>query len=444
MKKNSRALALCLLLGLTACSSLPEWMGGDAPEKPKMPGERYAVLLSQTIQPDLELDKVNVVIPDAKANAQWPQHMGTPRAVIGNLQLPSDFQERASHEVGGGQEWEQPLVVSPVTNDDTVFAMDARGVISAHDVANVDVIRWTSKSLIGEDEDEALGGGLAYAGGTLFAVSGRGRIVAVDASDGRELWRQELLLPFRSPPKVDGNKLFAVSIDNQLFALDVTNGTVLWSDRGIDETASYLSAVSPGAAQGLVIAPFSSGELKALRVLDGAEVWSDTLIRPQRTLATDIFSGIGADPVILGDAVLAVSSGGMMGAFLIENGRRLWSQPFSSVNTPWVAGYFIYVMTLDNQLLCLTMRDGKVKWAVQLPSYEDEKRRLYPYTWTGPIMADGKLLITGAHGQMLVVSPTDGATLETKDIPEGAYAPPVVAGGRMFIVTRDAQLHAFY
>ena len=102
------------------------------------------------------------------------------------------------------------------------------------------------------------------------------------------------------------------------------------------------------------------------------------------------------------------------------------------------------MLTLDNPLVCLTMKEGRVKWAVQLPAYADEKRRLDPYTWTGPIMAADRLLVTGAHGQMLVLSPLDGSTIETKDVPEGAYAPPVISGARMFMVTRDAQLHVFY
>lgn len=432
------------LLLLPACSSLPGWLGGSEAETPKLPGTRLAVLPADTITVDATLASLPVTVPPAAINAQWPQHMGTPRASIGNLSVADNFSKQLSVRVGEGNKWDEPLVITPVVGGDMLFAMDAAGMVSAHDAAAVSSVRWVSRAATSKDEDDVLGGGLAYENGKLYVTTGRGVVVALDAGNGQQLWRQTVGIPFRSAPKIDDGRLFAVSVDNQIFAFDPANGSTLWNSRGIGETSSYLNAVSPAAAGGLAVAPYSSGEVHVLRAADGSELWSDTLILPKRTLATSVFSAIGADPVIEAGVMYVVGSGGMMAAFDLNTGQRLWDQAISSVNTPWLAGDFLYVLTVDHHLTCLRRGDGRIRWAVQLPAFGDEEKRKDPRVWSGPVMASGRLLVVGAHGELLSLSPTDGSVVETREIPEGVYASPVIAGGRIYFVSRDAQLHAFY
>lgn len=445
-KRNSFTYGMILsaALLLSGCGHLPAWMGGDEATKPKLPGTRVSVLPTESIPVDSGLGAVHVTVPPAVTNAQWPQHMGTPRASIGNLTVAEHFSEKLSQRAGEGNKWGEPLVITPVVGGDTLFAMDAIGAVSAHDAKAITSVRWVSRAVVGKDEDDILGGGLAYDAGRLYVSTGRGVLAALDVQTGQSIWKQNVGLPFRSAPKIDDGKLFAVSVDNQIFALDPATGAVLWNSRGIDETSSYLNAVSPAAAGGLVVAPYSSGEIHVLKAADGTELWTDTLILPKRTLATSVFSGIGADPVIEGGVMYAVGSGGMMAAFNLGTGQRLWDQSISSVNTPWLAGEFLYVMTVDNHLACLRRSDGRIKWAVQLPSFGDEEKRQEPRVWSGPVMASGRLLVVGAHGEMLVLSPADGSMIETQPIPEGVYGAPIIAEGRLYLIDRDAELHIFY
>ncbi len=71
-------------------------------------------------------------------------------------------------------------------------------------------------------------------------------------------------------------RLFAVTIDNQTYALNAASGEVLWSHRGINETAGLMSSASPAVTGDTVIVPYSSGEIYALSVTDGKEIWSDS------------------------------------------------------------------------------------------------------------------------------------------------------------------------
>ena len=57
-----------------------------------------------------------------------------------------------------------------------------------------------------------------------------------------------------------------------------------------------------------------------------------------------------------------------MAAIDVLDGDRVWEQDIGSSHGAWVAGDYVYVLSNDNELLCLTRNDGKVRWLRQLPN----------------------------------------------------------------------------
>ena len=441
MKNCRHFLPLMLLAALPACDYLPSWMGGKEPEIVRLPGERQVVLpVATDFQADEALKALPVAVPPLASNSEWSQHSGQFTAASGNL-AGGHFDSETTSSAGEGAGFDRPLVPRPVVGGGLVFAMDSEGRISAHDAANIDSKRFVSEALV-DDEEDVSGGGLAYADGRLYGVSGRGMVAAIDVASGQTIWKKTGFAPFRSSPKVEGGRLYAITLDSQLFALDAANGETLWTHRGIDETAAFLHSVSPTAAGGTLLVPYESGELYALSTSDGRELWSGSLALGSRTQAANIFSGVGGDPVVDGDVVFAVSSGGVLAAYGTALGQRLWDKPISSINTPWLAGDFLYVLASDNTLLALVKYDGRVRWATKLPSFEDEEKKRRPIFWRGPVMSDGKLYLAGTRGQMKVISAADGAVVRDVEIPDDVLTSPVIAGGTMFLVTKEAELYA--
>lgn len=431
-----------LAFSLAACDSLPSWMGGAAEEKPKLPGERITVLpVDQAFAPDEQLKHLDVALPPANLNAEWPQATGVFNAAGGHL-AGGEFSSSDSATAGDGEEFGHTLVPRPVVGGGLVFAMDAAGNISAHDVADIGNVRWESPGLSEEDESDLLGGGLAFADGKLYAVSGHGGVGAFDAATGKALWRAEMSIPFRSAPVVALGRVMAVTIDSQLMAFDANSSKLLWAHRGIDEVTEMMNAVSPAVSGGMVLAPYDSGEIYALGVADGAELWNESLLASRRTLASGIFSGIGGDPVIDNEIAFAVGGGGTLAALHMARGQRLWERPIASLNTPWMAGDFLFVLSSDNTLLCLVKYDGRIRWATKLPSYEEEEERRYPISWRGPVLTGGRLAVAGSHGEMVLVSAATGEIASRVDIADGIVTAPVVAGGKMYLVSRDATLYS--
>jgi len=146
--------------------------------------------------------------------------------------------------------------------------------------------------------------------------------------------------------------------------------------------------------------------------------------------------------VIDRDFVVAIGNGGVMAAIDKERGGRVWDNGLGGTQMPWVAGDFVYVLTNDSEVVCLSRADGRIKWITALPQFEnpaDKEDRIY---WSGPVLASDRLLVTGSSGLAVALSPYDGGILGKQTLPDSSHLPPVVANETIYILSDDARLIA--
>ncbi len=192
-----------------------------------------------------------------------------------------------------------------------------------------------------------------------------------------------------------------------------------------------------------MVAPSSSGDLWGLRVDNGRLLWSDSLLALRRGDQVGNLADIRARPVIDRGYVFAISNSGRMVAVDLRTGDRAWEIDVGGVETPWTAGDFVYVVTADNQLVCLTRREGRVRWAANLPVYRDPKRRAERILWAGPVLAGDRLVIASSRNEAMAISPYTGETLGTIKLPGATYIAPIVADRTLYFLTDDATLVAY-
>jgi outer membrane protein assembly factor BamB len=318
--------------------------------------------------------------------------------------------------------------------------MDAEGTIRAFD-ADGGASIWTFTQ---EQEDGVIGGGLAYANGWLFATLSSGQVLGLNAATGAEMWRQPLGLPLRAPPTVAEDRVLVLSADNQLYALEGVTGRPVWRHAGFFEGAALLGGPSPAVDRGLVVVPYSSAEVFALRLDSGRPLWSDTVERPRRTQALDQITDIEGMPVIEDDMVYVAGYGGQMAAIDALRGIRAWDIDLASTDTPWVAGDFIYVLTTRGEVVCLVRANGRVRWVSPLPRFDNpDDPASTAIVWTGPILVGDRLLVVGSNGQAVTMSPYNGEILGRQELPGPVVVAPVAALGNVYIVTENAELLAY-
>ncbi len=154
--------------------------------------------------------------------------------------------------------------------------MDSDGSVSAFDVATGSR-RWNTDTQGEKDRSTNVGGGLAVAGGVLYATTGRARPWRWTRPAGKINWRASLGAPARSAPTVVENRLFVPTIDERLVCLSTADGKQVWSYQATAAGTIVLGEPAPAYADGLVVAGFGSGDLVALRADSGTLAWSDSL-----------------------------------------------------------------------------------------------------------------------------------------------------------------------
>ncbi len=432
-------LLVLAAVSLAACGSLNPF--GEK-EKERLPGERFSVLqLEQALDPDPRIADLSVELPRPQTNADWPQPGGYASHAMHHLSLPADPKAAWEISIGKGSSSERRLLAQPVVAGGRLFTMAADGEVRAFD-AKTGAQIWEADVLPKEEEEGELGGGLAYAGGRLFVTTGSAQVLALDAAKGREIWRTSVSAPIRSGPTVANGRVFAVTVSNELHALSVDAGKKLWSHAGIAETAAILGGASPAVERDIVIVPHSSGEIFALRAQNGRPLWSDGLTSVRRSNAAATLSDIRGHPVIDRDWVFAVSHSGRMAAIDIRTGARVWDLDIGALQTPWVAGDYVYVLTTNGLLVCVRRQTGRVRWVVELDRYVDKDDSGDPVIWVGPVLASDRLIVAGSHGEALSVSPYTGEVKGWIKLSDGVLIAPVVADNTLFLLAKDGDLTA--
>ncbi|MBB5519170.1 outer membrane protein assembly factor BamB family protein [Amphiplicatus metriothermophilus] len=454
---------LCVALLLAACGGNPVtravsgvFGGGDdeeenAPEK----DERISILaLEQTLEPDPRLAGVIVETPPSYRNISWPQPGGEADHTLHHLSGALALEVVWRADIGAAGERAR-LTAPPVAADGRLFVIDAAARVSALDLETGERLwraeltpsikeRFRIREIFVRPDPEEIGfgGGVAYDGGRLFVTSGFGFVAALDAATGEEIWRVETAAPARTPPTAYRGAVYVVTNTNELLAFDQETGERRWSYQSFEEAARFLSSASPAAAGDLVVAPFSSGEVAAFLADSGRPVWNETLSRNTVLTALSRLNDIAGSPVIDRGLVFAASHGGRLSAIDIRTGRPVWELPVASLQMPWVAGDYLYLVSVDAELICVQRETGAIVWISQLRRYEKEKKRKGRIAWAGPVLVGDHLVLVSSRGDIVKASPLDGAVVERERVGDGFMISPIVVDEKIFVLNEKGKLVA--
>jgi len=438
MKRIFLALAMAGLVG--GCGVLSK---GKKPTTPTI-GQRISVLSSEAmVEVDPALAATQVTLPAAEVNAAWAQPGGNASKSMGHLAMAASPTQAWRVSIGEGSGKKTQLAASPIFADGRLYTIDAQAVVRAIDPQSGATLWRTAVRGADVTPGTLFGGGVSYDNGRLYATNGAGDAAALDAKTGAVAWIVRPAGPLRGAPTIANDNVYVISQDNQLFALNPRDGKTRWNGSGSIETAGVLGAAAPAAAQGTVVAGYSSGELTAYRYENGQVVWQDALTRTSISTAVTSLSDIDADPVIDQGRVFAIGQGGRMVAIELITGQRLWEMNVAGLSTPWVAGDWLFVVTDDARLLCVSRANGHVKWLTQLPHYHNVKKKSGVVDYSGPILAGNRLILVDTDGNIVYVSPFDGTVQATIPTKMPISLAPIVANNTLFVLHENGMLTAW-
>ena len=377
-------------------------------------------------------------------NTNWSHTNGSASHKIVHPALDRSLARVWSAPIGKGNDRKHRVTADPVVADGRVFTLDSRAFVSAFSTSGATL--WTRDLTPSSDNsDDASGGGLAVEGGTLFVTSGFGILTALDAASGATLWAQDLDSVASGAPTAANGVVYAVTRNATGWAIDAQNGRVLWQVVGASSPSGLLGGPAPVVAGPLVVFPFSSGQMLAAVANVGSPAWLASVAgqRPNRSFSR--ISDLSGDPVADGPRIYAGNHAGRAAAFDSATGQPVWTANEGAVNAPWLAGGSLFFVTDENQLVRLDAATGETIWVRELPFFRRPRisRRKATFAHHGPVLAGGRLILASDDGIMREFDAETGSLIAETELPDGAARNPVVAGGTLYVVTENGQLHAF-
>ncbi len=414
-----------------------------APLEDSIPVEGEPAPQAMSLRP--ENRAVPIGLPAAQANADWAQRGGNARHASGHGVLSGAPQRVFSVSVGSGNSRGNRVAAAPVVAGGRVFTIDAGSVVSA--VSTGGALQWSADLTAAFDRGGRVsGGGLATDGRRVYAATGYGELVALDAGSGAVIWRQRVESPITGAPMVEGDTVYVVGRDGGAWAIDAGNGRVRWTTLGVPSASGMANGSAPAVAGDLVLFPQASGELTAARRDTGERVWVAGLTgqRSGRAYAQAV-GDLTGDPVVVGNVIYAGTAAGRTAALDAQTGETIWNVGEGALNPALVVGGSVFVVNDENRLVRLDAGSGEVIWAVDMPYWTTDKlpKRKGIVAQFGPVLAGGRLVVASSDGQLRLFDPTSGALVGGAEIPGGAASSVALAGGVLYVMGGNGQLHAF-
>ncbi|NOR63503.1 MAG: PQQ-binding-like beta-propeller repeat protein [Rhodobacteraceae bacterium] len=405
-----------------------------------LPGERVS------IRPQLQAENVAAAIALGApvSNANWLQEGFGANHVVPHLALSASPSLRWSADIGRGNSDRSRITASPVLANGVVYTLDAGGQVQASTTDSGAMLWQADITPIGDDNGaEGFGGGLALDGSSLYVTTGFGELLSLEASSGAVNWRYEFDAPLRGGPTVSAGRVFVMAANDVAYAIDGARGQLSWTLRGARGTGPVTMGGSSPAVSGTnVVLPFSSGQSIGATT-GGTGRWNGEVNSVRLSDVRAMIGGLPGAPVIAGGQVYMANAGGEIAALRVTNGSELWSVPAGATDAPAVIGGAVFIVSDTSQLLRIDAASGRVLWATQLPEFTKPSKRKGFIAHYGPLIAGGQVIVAGTDGRLRFFDPVSGAETYSAALPSGAASAPIVAAGVLYVLNQKGKLLAF-
>lgn len=441
---KASAFACAAILGLAACE-----------RESVLPGERFSIdtPLAQVLSGEASGTQAEAAAADAPRaislpgvvrTATWDQRGFNSSNRTPHASLSGSLTPVWAADIGQGNSRRNRITADPVSDGARVFTMDASAGVVASDLSSGGAV-WAADLQPGFDRGGSVsGGGLALSGGTLFASTGFGELVALDAATGAVQWRQRLDAGIGAPT-IAGGTVYIVSRNNQAWALEAANGRLIWQVPATTDNPVLTGGAAPAVTDRIVVFPFGSGELSGTLRRSGAALWATSVAGGRSGVAYANINDVTSDPVIANGRIYAGNQSGRVVAINAGTGTRLWTAQEGSYSPVLATGGDLFFVSDRNELIRLDADTGARVWGTELPLYvnDRERRRRAVFTHYGPILAGGRLLVASGDGNIRLFSPESGELVGAVEMRNGAAAHPIVVNDTLLVVTEGGRLEAF-
>lgn len=334
---------------------------------------------------------------------------------------------------------------------------------------------WSDRATRGSDE-RRLYLVPALAAGKLYLADARGRVLALDASSGRELWRRETKYPFSGGPDVstealvlgtsqgdlvalspqDGHELWHAglgsevlsiprltgdgkvivhTLNDSIYAFALRTGEELWRINYPAPVLTLRGSSTPLILPGATIVGLSGGKLVKVDTAEGIPLWETIITRPRGRSELARIADLDADPILIGNTLYVGTYNGDLAAVDATTGDVLWRRELSAHAGLAADDSGLYVTDSSDQVWGADIADGGGRWKQEALRY----RQL-----TAPALIGGHVAVGDYDGFLHLLNKSDGRLVGRTRITKkgGITARPLVQGSRLYVYAEDGTIAA--
>lgn len=263
--------------------------------------------------------------------------------------------------------------------------------------------------------------GFALGSGKVIVSFDTGKVISLDAADGKTNWMVTLPARISAPPAFFENRIWVGAQDGNLYALSPADGSMAWTFR----TGAPIYA-PPTPYKDFLLLASGDGNFYALNLVDGTARWK-----------FETGSALHAQAAVANGVVFFGSNNGRLYALQVENGKPAWQYGFltqGAVESPVViSGGRVFFGSGDSRLYCLEETTGGEYWRV---SFSDA-------VYARPVLIGDTVYAASAGGSLAAVDTLTGKKRWEARAESALTSAPLIEGDTIYYTTSgDPKLYA--
>jgi len=316
--------------------------------------------------------------------------------------------------------------LAPVFTDGKVYAAGSDGKVVALDAASGRQV-WS----VTVDADIAAGVGADAA--TVVVASARGTVFAFDAATGKQRWKVKASTEVLSAPAVGSGVVVVRSMDNKIVAYDVESGERRWV---VQRTAPALVLrAAPGIVinDGVAFIALPAGRLLAINTATGTARWDAPIAEPRGATELERVADVSGMPALLGREVCATAYQGRIACVDTGNGSLRWAREFSADVGPAMDQRYVFAADELGSLAGFSRDTGGSLW---------RSTALRGRGLSAPVSFGRAVVVGDKEGYLHFLSREEGAMLARTSLGAQVRAAPIVTGANLVVQTVEGKLIA--
>jgi outer membrane protein assembly factor BamB len=377
---------------------------------------------------------------EPQTSGEWPMFMGS-SLHSGNASATLAPPFRLAWTISTGADLDYS---SPILGGGRLYvAMKRR---NSNGVNGVMAINPTSGAVIWKvTTPHAINHTPAYYDGIVCIAEVGGRVRALSATTGGQIWQHDLLDNLGRycycAPAAEGGK-FYVGTSYRFARLDAYTGAVDW-ERAVGGGSDWISSYASPAVSGSYLAMggmwvSGSNDFVLLDKLSGNILWSHAA-----------GNGMHCSPTFVGDRVLFTDRGSIMYCYQTSTNTFIWSRDMGSgwsATTPAVKDNVVVGGSANGYLYGINLINGAVLWAhTSGPAVfkNSPYMRDFSSLLSSPTICMDRVYFGSSDGYFYCLNLSTGSVIWSFKIGVPVLSTPLVSGNALFVSSNDGRIYAF-